>query len=373
MRRCLLPALTLLLLILMPLEALAVSFRREFQSLENLYERGELAELAAQLRGSNPRNDEERALQTFLNAMLKKGRDDTLILLQQAIDRYPSTYYGQLSKLEKAKIHILERQIPQAETLLKSITSPEIPQRFYWLSQCALHNDDFGAAIAQGENYLRADPGGPYTEESHYQITAAYQNQNKLHSAIATLEKLRALPGLPKNRQYFHYLLGRLHHLSGNCAEAYQNYKQGFELNKRSQLAFEIEEQLTGLKASYGSQVDLSFLYPYTRLELPELVFETLAPAVPPQAELDPNAPVKLEARPSGVFVQAGRFGSEANAARLTNQIRGLELKASYFEDQNNRSVPWVVVSGPYATQSEAESVRQILRANSIDCFVTRF
>lgn len=81
-----------LLLALLPLAAFAVDFRKEFQALEDLWLKGKLAELPGQLYKSAPKNDEERALQTYLSAMLKQGKDDTLVLLNQAADRYPSTF-----------------------------------------------------------------------------------------------------------------------------------------------------------------------------------------------------------------------------------------------------------------------------------------
>lgn len=337
-----------------------------------MYLQGKLTDLPAKLYESAPKNDEERAMQTYLNAMLKPTKDDTLILLQQAIDRYPSTYYGQMSMLEKARIHILERLIPEAEAQLKKINSPDIKERFYWLAYCAQSKDDHATAIAQGENYLRADPAGKYAEDTHYMIASAYQNQKKYQSGISTLEKLRALPGLPKNQQYFHYLLGRLHQLNGTYIEAYQNYKAGFILNRRSQLAFELEDLLFELKSRHGSAIDLAFMYPYTALDLPEL--EPAAVEIPSVAVVEPQSTPKLSAKPSGgYFVQTGRFGSEANAGKRTAEVRALNLKANYFEDTSNKTVPWVVISGPYASQNEADTVLQILRRNSIDCFITRF
>lgn len=365
--------LLILALLLIPLTSSAVMFRKEFQALETLYQQGNLAELSTQIYTSVAKNDEERALQTYLSAMLKKGRDDTLILFQQAIARYPATYYGQLCMLEKAKLHILERQIPEAETLLKKIGSPDIRERFYWLAYCAQFRNDNETAISHGENYLRADSNGKFAEDAHYVIASAYQNQKKNHSAISTLEKLRVLPGQPHNKQYFHYFLGRLHHLNGNCAEAYLNYKSGFELNRKTQLAFEIEDQLFELKSKYGSQVDLSFLYPYSALDLPEIVVEPVQEEVPPIAGVETDSPARLGVKPSGLYVQAGRFGSETNAGKCTSSIRALKVKANYFEDKGNKTVPWVVVSGPYASKSDAESVRRILQSSSIDCFVTRF
>ena len=362
-----------LLLALLPLTAAGVEFRKEFQALETLYQQGELGELSSQLYKTAAKNDEERALQTYLSAMLKQGRDEILILLQQAIDRYPSTHYGQLGMLELAKLHILERQIPPAETLLQKIRSADLPQRHYWLAQCAQYKDDHSATIAHGENYLKADPAGKLAEDTHYLIASAYRSQNKFYSGIATLEKLRALPGQPKNKQNFQYLMGRLHQLNGNAAEALLNFKSGFEQNRKSQLAFEIEDRLFELKRQYGPAIDLSFLYPYTELELPELVPEPVLEPLPAQAEVDPNAPARLEAKPSGIHVQAGRFGKEENAGSRTAELRALKVKANYFEDKGNKTVPWVVVSGPYPSQSEADCVARLLRANSIDCFITRF
>jgi tetratricopeptide (TPR) repeat protein len=371
MRALILPSLLLLLTFsaaLLP----AVEFRSEFRALEEAYNSGNLSRLPALLSESTAKNDEERALLSYLSAMLAKDSESAARLLQQTIDRYPSTYYGQMGMLERARIHIVERQIPQAQSLLQRINSTGIMERFYWLGYCSEASDRFDEAIAHCENYLRLDPRGRYLENAYYLIAGAYQCQKKYQSALSTLEKLRAIDGYPRNEQYFYYLQGCLYKLAGNSAEALQSLKHGFELNRKSPLAFEIEDELFRLRDKYGASIDLTFMYPYTQLDIPELEADTLATG--PVAAFDPSKPAKLDAKPTGgYFVQVGRFSSETNAGKRTTEVRNLNLTASYFQDKGNKDTPWVVVIGPYTIQSEADRVRQILAQNSIDCFITRF
>ncbi len=351
----------------------AVPLGSEFQNMETLFKKGNLDELASQVYSAKPQTDEERSLQTYLSAMLKTKRADSTTLLQQAIDRFPNTHYGQLSALERAKIHLLEREVTPAKALLMKINAPNILERYYWLAVCADIQDDSPTTISNIDTYLRLEPMGEYLEEAYFLLASAYEKQNKLQSAISTLNKLGSLTSHPRNAQYFHYQLGRLYFKAENPSESLQQFKTGFEINKNSQIAFQIEDEFFALKSKYGSKIDLSFLYPYPELDLPQITGE--CPVIePPKPQIDATAPMRLAAKPSGgYFVQAGRFGVEANANKLSYEIRQKNVLASYFEDKSNKSTPWVVISGPYPSKSEAETARQTLINNSIDCFITRF
>jgi tetratricopeptide (TPR) repeat protein len=349
--------------------ASAASLRKEFTTLEEQYRKGELDDLAEGLLGAKPNNDDERALVLYLNAMLKVKESDALALLQQAGTKYPATLYGQTSILEQAKILILIRQAAGAKILLAGINSASLLERYYWLGVCAEMLDDTAGVINHAENYLRLDPRGEYSEQAHFLLAEAYLAQGKHQSAVSTLNRVPE----PKHRQYYLYLLGLAYQKAGNYNEALSNYKRGIELDKYSQIAFQIEDQLFELQKTHGSRVDLSFLYPYEELDLPIATGDSVSttPATPPPSL---GLPLKLGAKPSqGIYVQAGRFSVEANASSLSDTIRRLNLSSNYFEDKGNKSMPWVVVSGPYPTKGEADSARSLLLGNDIDCFITTY
>ncbi len=357
--------------LLMPLPVLADDLGKSFQDLEQQYLSGDLDALAAEIYDAKAQNNEERALLAYLDAMLKTTSQESIPLLDQAASAYPSTLYGQKSMLERAKIHLLERQAPLAQALLQKINSSALLERYFWLSLCAEALNDAGSTISNAETYLRLDPDGRHVEDAYYLIAAAYQTQSKYQSAISTLNKLASLPGLPVKRQYFHYQLGNLHRLARNANEALQQYKLGFEINPSSQIAFQIEDELLALKAQNPGSVDLGFLYPYTELAITQAATPDSSSA---PGYVDTTTPLKLEAKPKGgFFVQAGRFGVEANAHQLAFNIRKMSLRAHYFEDKTNKNTPWVVISGPYVTKTEADGVRRKLIDSSIDSFITYF
>ncbi len=367
-----LPILILTALALLVLPLWSVELSRDMKALETMFWEGDLEELPARLLKSKPRGDEEMALQSYINAMLQTSQKDTQQLLRQTMDRYPSTHYGQMSMLETAKLLVFERKYAEAESLLNRINNPDLSERHYWLAYCSQAQDKYEEAALRGKEYLRWQPMGKHAEDTYYLIATMKQNQRKYAEGIQALEELRAIPGLLRSKQYFHHLLGRLHHQSGNWSKAYENYKEGFLLNKGSQLAYELEDLLFELKEARGSSIDLSFMYPYTKLDLPELQ-ELPAPPELPAIDLS-QEPLRAQNRPKGSnYIQAGRFGSEENAKSRANAMRALNLNAYYFEDSANRSIPWVVFCGPYSSSSEAETVRQILTRNSIDCFITRY
>ncbi len=360
----------ILLLTLLCLPHSAPGLSQDFEQLESLYKRGALDELPASLNSAKPKTDEEQALALYLAATLKLSSKDAIPLLQQGLEKYPATLYGQRCMLERAKIHLLERQIDPAQALLQKINHPALWERFFWLSLCAEARDDADATIAHAENYLRLEPSGAHIEDAYYLIAGAYQKLSKFQSAIATLNKLSSLPDYPRREQYFHYFLGTLHRQANELADAVRNYKLGFELNRNSPLALQIEDALLELKARHPNLVDLNFLYPYSELAI------TLPDSLGTIPDKDPvdTTPVKLQAKPGGgYFVQAGRFGVETNANQLALQLREFRLLAHYYEDKANKATPWVVVSGPYSTRDEADAARQLLLSRSIDSFITRF
>ena len=367
-----LPILLFAVLTLLVLPLWGVELGKEMKALETMFWEGDLEELPAKLIKSKPKGDEEMALQSYINAMLQTSQKDTQQLLRQTMDRYPSTHYGQMSMLETAKLLVFERKYVEAETLLNRINNQDISERYYWLAYCSQAQDKYEEAAVRGREYLRRQPKGKHAEDTYYLIATMKQQQRKYAEGIQALEELRAIPGFPRSKQYFHHLLGRLHHQSGNWSKAYENYKEGFLLNKGSQLAYELEDLLFELKEARGSSIDLSFMYPYTKLDLPELQ-EIPAPPELPAIDLGKEA-LRAQNKPKGSnYVQAGRFGSEDNAKSRASAMRALNLNAYYYEDSANRSIPWVVFCGPYSSASEAETVRQILTRNSIDCFITNY
>lgn len=360
------------LLIALPLMGYSAGLSKDFQILENKFQQGDIAGISSLLPTAKTNNDEDRALQLYLSAMLKKTENETISSLQQAANLYPKTFYGQMSILELAKYHILKREINQAEELLHKITNVQLIEKFYWLAYCADSKSNYDKAISYSENYLRMTSDNKYLENTYYIIANAYRKQGKYQSAITTLEKLKKIEGYPKNEQYFFYQLGYCYQLLGNVADAYQNYKKAFELNHNSPLAFMAEDKLFELRNRYNPSLDLSFLYPYTTLDIPGLIQPEIT--IPPAASIIQDLPLKLENRPeTGYYVQIGCFSSEANARKRTEEIRGLNISAIYFEDKNKKNTPWVVASGPYSSITEAETLKSILAQKSVDSFITRY
>jgi len=358
--------------------------RPEYTEVEKQYLAGRTDEAANALSGLTAGNEEERAFLAYMSAMLKVKRNEIRSGLELVISKYPNSEYAQRSRLELAKMQVLEREITAAGENLKKITSNYLLERHYWLALCYWWEDDYAKAIGSVENYLRLAPKGVYCEDAYYLLAECYLAQQKAYSAITTLSKLQSLQLPDLDQQYLLYRTGYCYEISDKLTEAVGYYRQGYELDKYSQIAYTIEDRLFDLK--YKSKtIDISFLYPYSVLQiapppeevsstsplLPNGSIEPKSPAAPPPNMDDP---IKLKGKPqNGFYIQAGRFSQEANANKLVLTIRLLSLPAAYYEDISANKKTWVVISGAYENKDKAEEARSLLMSKDINCFVAQY
>ena len=361
--------------------------RKEFQDLDKLYNNGKLDELSALISTLKPVNEEERACLGFYVALLKVKTDEAISAHQWLIEKFPQSPYAQKSLLELGKIFILDRKIEEATLYLRRITSPDIIERFYWLGLCAWWKDDYTTAISNCENYLRLEPRGEFAEKSYYLIADCYLAQKKAYSAVTTLLKLQNAKLREIDEQYFYYRLGYAYELSDAPIDAINAYRKGYELDRYSQVAYDIEDRILEIKRSKPN-IDISFLYPYSPLQVTIVQEEqpdTLKLGVPaetkpststvsPKLEVRQDAPVKLKEKPKeGYWLQAGRFSVESNANRLVINIRLLNIPAAYYEDISGGKKSWVVVCGSFPDRTQAEEAKELLATNDINSFITAY
>jgi tetratricopeptide (TPR) repeat protein len=365
--------------------SLFAQVRKEFNDLEQQYKSGQLSEVKSSLSSLKPRRDEEKALMGYYSALCKKTKTEALAEFQTVVKEYPKTRYGQLSMLEAAKIHILEREIPSAQTLLRGISSADIIERFYWLAVSFYWLEDYSAAIANAENYLRLSPSNSLSESALHLVADSYIAQKKYQSAVSSLSKIKKLP--EQDLQYYYYRLGYIQELLGDYGQSMQAYRTGYELDKYSQAAFDIEERLFSLR-SHAPSLDLSFLYPYTpleldigdavtdsiRVDLPEIV-KPLEPAIAVTfPKITSSMPIKLLIKPqSGYYLQTGRFSVESNAGRLVKNIRNMKIPSTYYEDGNPGSISWVVLAGPFENQEQMDAAKAMLSQSEINSFIVQY
>ncbi|MDY0151041.1 MAG: SPOR domain-containing protein [Candidatus Cloacimonas sp.] len=364
---------------------LGAALRKEFAEIEALFKSGKLDEAAETLNTVKASSDEDRACLAHYNARLKSKNSEAIQAHEWLIDKFPKSDYAQVSMLELGKIYILERDINKAKLSLRKITSTKLMERFYWLGLCAWWEDDFAGAISNVENYLRLEPTGEYSESAYFLMAESYLAERKAYSAITTLNKLKSLHIPNIDEQYLAYRLGYAYEQSDKYPDALSVYRNGYELNKYSHIAYLIEDRIFEMR-SRNRNLDISFLYPYAPLQIAETLADStnqssnlIPPPIPtsspttPQIS-SPNQPVKLRGKPnSGFWLQAGRFSLEANANKLVINIRLLELPAAYYEDVSRGKKSWVVVAGSFTDKTQADAARSTLSSKDINSFVTQY
>ncbi|MEN6444913.1 MAG: SPOR domain-containing protein [Candidatus Cloacimonas sp.] len=378
----------LLIIILMGWWTYTLSaIRKEFQELDSQYNNGKLDELSESISNLKPANNEESACLSFYNAMLKVKTEESISAHQWLIEKYPNSPYAQKSLLELAKMYILDRKIAEATIYLNRISSTDLVERFYWLALCAWWQDDYTDAITYCDNYLRQEPHSQYSESAYYLTADCYLAQNKTYSAVTTLLKLQNAKFTDLDEQYFYYRLGYAYELSDKINDAVKAYQKGFELNKDSQVAFQIEDRLLEIGNKHRN-VNISFLYPYAPLKIPiiseespdtlNIVKKVETAPTNPVSDNKPtsgqNSSIKLKSKPKeGFWLQAGRFSVEGNANRLVVNIRLLNIPASYYEETNNGKKSWIVVCGSFADRTTAEETKDLLASNNINSFLVAY
>jgi cell division protein FtsN len=159
-------------------------------------------------------------------------------------------------------------------------------------------------------------------------------------------------------------------------------YQESYELDRYSQIAFLVEDRIFTMR-SHRPSLDISFLYPYSPLEIAaedslqstspiqSQVVET--PPVPVKP-IDQEAPIRILTKPqTGIFLQSGRFSVESNAERLSKSIRHLNIPAIYYEEQHQGKKTWVVIAGPFDNKSDSNQARDTLSKNEINSFVVQY
>lgn len=372
---------SIFLILMLVATGLQAQIRKELFQLETKYHTGSVDELADRLPTIKANNDDERAFISYYGALLKKDKAEALSLHLRAGERYAKTEYGQKSLLEAAIIQVLDRNFAQAQMLLRKISSAQLPERMYWLSVVSYWQDDFPSAIAQAENYLRLKPQGALAENAIHLISDVYIEQGKYHSAQANLDKITQIKDY--DRQYYLYKLAYSHELGNKLNDALAAYRQSYEIDKYSQVAFAVEERLFAIRAKRPS-LDLSFLYPYTPLEIAPSDSSQVSSLNPPESkppaklseatELFSSIPIKILAKPqNGFYLQSGRFSVESNAQRLAKSIREMQMPAVYYEDLQQGKSHWVVLAGPFAGKDESGKAKDLLAKSEINSFVIQY
>lgn len=363
-----------LLLLILTIQVGAVTLRRDFANLESAYLKGDLDSAVDMLNLLKPTGDEERAFVIFYSAMLKSSSSEAILLHKQNCEKFPSAHYAQKSMMELAKLNILSHETDSALAYLRRITSSELNERFYWLAMCSAEKDIWQDVINHGENYLKVGTDEQMVENCYFLIADAYMRQKKYLSAASTLTRLGSAKGHPIDEQRYYYSLAYAYESGDKIPDALAAYRRAYEINKFSQLAYQIEDRLFDLRSG-NSNVDISFLYPYTELVLPDSVgTETPPPVTPVNPVVSDGQPQKTSGRPSsGYYLQAGRFSVSDNAFSRAKEILAFGYPSLYFEEKQNGKSTWVVMSGPFTSQIDADGARTRLLSSKIDCFTVKY
>jgi tetratricopeptide (TPR) repeat protein len=355
------------------------ALRSDFQAIINSYENGELQQCGNLLSKSQPENPEEQAIVLYFKAILSTDIDSVRISLQSIISNYPRTPYGQKAMLEMGCLSLLDRDYSRALSYFNGITDPSLTEKHYWIANTYLQKGDYSDAISSGNQYIRLSKSGPQLEDTYYLVTDAYINLNQYNNAISTLKKLLSEPKLIQDEQYLRYRYGYACEMLGNRLEAVSQYRQGYEVNRYSQLAYLIEDRLFEMYTGPGPSFDLSFLYPHSELPPPDIVLAEQNRANQPSRPENPDSTnvirpadntIPADSTQAGLYLQAGRFSVEANADRLKERIGKIGQSARVMKSTQFKEASWLVIVGPYQTQLNAVSAKQLLRENEIESFI---
>lgn len=365
-------AIVLSLMLLLSLGLGALTLKKDFAALESNYKSGKIDDAVDLLGNLKPTIDEERAFVIYYSAILKSNATESMQLHKNNVDKFPNALYAQKSMLELTKLNVLARNTDAALGYLRRITSPELEERYYWLAICSSEKEQYNDAINYGETYLKLSENQQMLENCYFVIADAYSSQKKYLSAASTLTRLGTLPQHPIDEQRYYFNLAMAYDKASKTSDALANYRRAYELNKYTQIAYQIEDRLFEMR-SVNSSVDISFLYPYSELVI-EGTQDVPKPDPVTPAAVDNSSPLKISGRPtSGYYLQAGRFSVADNALIRTKEIRGYGFPSAYFEEKQNGKSTWVVMSGPYTSQLDADSARNRLLSGNIDCFTVKY
>jgi len=371
--------LCLMLLLSIVRVCFSAELKPEIKAIITHYDNGDYDKCLALLQSSQPTNADEKAVVLYFKGVLASGIDLAQQNFQQLINSYPNNKYAQKALIEMGNIYLLERDYDKALGFYNKITDTDLTEKHFWIANTYYEKGDYKSAISSANQFIRLTKSSPHLEDAYYLIAESYINQEQFNNAITTLKKLLTLPKLIEDEQYLRYRYGYAAEMLGNRQEALSQYKQGYEKNRYSQTAHQIEDRLFEMRSRYGSLVNLDFLYPYSAEPLPDIVLaeqlkaEKLLEAEKPDTTSTPAPPVSKESETEfqpGIYLQAGRFGKQENASKLCDKIIKLGLNAQFYKSTQFKDVSWVIIVGPYQTQLDAQNAKDTLRDNNIDTFI---
>lgn len=360
---------------------LSGAFSKYIQSIIDNYEKGEFDKCRSLLNSVQPGNSEEVAVVQYYATMLSDDIEIIKAKLQSLTDSYKNTKFAQKGLIDLGSIFLLDRDYESALTTFNKITDPQMPEKHYWMAITFYQKGDYRNSINSANQYIRLAKSGLLLEECYFLLTDSYINAKEFNNAVSTLKKLLSQPHLISDMQYLRYRYGYASEMLGNRTEAISQYKQGYEINRFSQLAYQIEDRLFEMRNKYGSIIDLSFLYPHSESPLPEIVVseQMKAQKLVEQGIEDTTAIAKNllpqhmeDGIQHGLFLQAGRFSNKNNAVRMAERIVEMGLSSQYIESKRQTELSWVVLVGPYQTQLDVSGAKQILKDNGIESFVVQ-
>jgi tetratricopeptide (TPR) repeat protein len=289
------------------------------------------------------------ALQRQFNAAMSQLRESGYSSKLGALaQRHPDTLYGQKAWLELGKQALLKRDYDQAKSALKKTRQLYIPDKEYWLAKVYLQNQEYHLAITSAQNYIFSSNDADKIEISYFIITEGYMAQKLYHRAMEMLQTLRKSEYIINNIPLLHFKIGECYEAMGqydNALASYRKLKQDFPYD---QYTAQADDHIYGLKFDHKVSVDVS--------------------------DLGTKQP-KQNTIASGnyqVYLQAGAFGSSANARNLKKRIQNYNIPAITFDKKSGSKTLHVVAAGPFANDAAMKNAASKLKKNKIDTFVIK-